>query len=74
MKKTIIFLIKAYRALISPMLGTRCRFHPSCSMYAIESVEKNGVIQGFLQTFTRLLKCHPFHSGGSDPVVLKKVN
>ncbi|MCC7460129.1 MAG: membrane protein insertion efficiency factor YidD [Proteobacteria bacterium] len=68
MKKILVYLIKGYQLLISPMLGTRCRFHPSCSAYAVESIEKNGALLGVLQTSKRLSKCHPFHAGGFDPV------
>ena len=60
--------IKGYQLLISPLLGNQCRFYPTCSCYAIESVEKYGVVLGGYFTLRRLIKCHPFHAGGYDPV------
>ncbi|WP_084429142.1 membrane protein insertion efficiency factor YidD [Aliagarivorans marinus] len=60
--------IKLYQYLISPMLGPRCRFHPSCSDYAIEAIKIHGVVKGCWLTGQRLLKCHPLHPGGEDPV------
>jgi|JI10StandDraft_1071094.scaffolds.fasta_scaffold180535_2 putative membrane protein insertion efficiency factor len=70
MKNIIIFVIKGYQRFLSPMLGARCRFHPSCSSYAIESIEKKGLIRGIFASAARLTKCHPLHSGGYDPVVI----
>ena len=60
--------LSLYRRLISPLLPPACRFHPTCSRYAIESFEKHGVGRGTLLTLRRLAKCHPFHPGGYDPV------
>lgn len=60
--------IRGYQFLISPLLGNNCRFYPSCSCYAVESVENHGVIKGGYLSFRRLIKCHPFHAGGYDPV------
>lgn len=74
MKISSILLIKGYQHFLSPMLGTRCRFFPSCSSYSIESIEKKGFWIGIFQACARLGKCHPFHAGGYDPVILKKVN
>lgn len=68
MRLILVFIIKAYKYLISPLLGNNCRFYPSCSMYAIESLETHGVPKGLYLTLVRLLKCHPFHEGGIDPV------
>jgi hypothetical protein len=68
MRKVLSSLIKLYQIFISPFLGSVCRFYPSCSDYAREAVEKRGVFRGLYKTFARLLKCHPFHSGGYDPV------
>jgi len=64
----VILAIRAYRAVISPLLGPRCRFVPSCSEYAIESVREHGPLLGLVRTFQRLGRCHPFHPGGFDPV------
>jgi putative membrane protein insertion efficiency factor len=66
--KIVIYFFKLYRYLISPLLPTSCRFYPSCSNYGIESVQRHGLYYGILLTTKRLLKCHPWHSGGYDPV------
>jgi hypothetical protein len=63
-----ILVIKGYKNLISPLLGNNCRFHPSCSSYAIQAIERFGVIKGCWLTTKRLLKCHPFSEGGDDLV------
>ncbi|MFG3706816.1 membrane protein insertion efficiency factor YidD [Micromonospora sp. NPDC047670] len=60
--------IIAYRRWISPALPARCRFYPSCSAYALEAVGRHGAIRGAGLTVRRLLRCHPFHPGGHDPV------
>ena len=57
-----------YRCLISPLLGPRCRFYPSCSEYAIAAVQNHGIIRGLFLTVKRLLRCHPWHPGGVDLV------
>ena len=72
MKKLIWSVIRGYQILISPMLGTRCRFHPSCSHYAMQAIEQEGVFKGIALSIKRLLKCHPFHDGGYDPIVGEK--
>ena len=59
-------LVHAHRLLLSPWLGRRCRFHPSCSEYALEVLQRQGPIQGAWLALRRLLKCHPFHPGGVD--------
>jgi putative membrane protein insertion efficiency factor len=66
--RVIVGALKSYRRLISPLLPPACRFYPSCSCYAIESVEKYGVVRGVGRALRRLAKCHPFHPGGYDPV------
>lgn len=68
MKKIFILLIKFYRAFISPLKPPTCRFVPTCSEYALIAFERYGVWRGFYLTVRRLLKCHPFHKGGYDPV------
>jgi uncharacterized protein len=60
--------IRLYMYLISPLLPSSCRFVPSCSEYALEAVGKYGALKGSLLTIKRILKCHPFHPGGYDPV------
>ena len=66
--KSIIFLIKAYRLILSPWLGNHCRFYPSCSAYAIEAIQKHGTVKGSWLTIKRVGCCHPWHEGGVDPV------
>ncbi|MCD8175604.1 MAG: membrane protein insertion efficiency factor YidD [Phascolarctobacterium sp.] len=68
MCKPIVLIIKCYQVFISPLLGTHCRFYPTCSAYAVEAIEKKGALKGAWMTLKRLLKCHPFHPGGYDPV------
>jgi putative membrane protein insertion efficiency factor len=68
MKKPFLFLIRIYQLLLSPLLGKTCRFHPSCSEYTKEAINKHGLFKGILLGTKRLLKCHPFHSGGVDYV------
>ena len=67
-KSFVIWLLRAYKLLISPLLGQRCRFHPSCSSYAVEAVERFGVLRGGWLGARRILRCHPFNPGGHDPV------
>lgn len=68
MQRLLIWLIRAYRYCISPALGCHCRFHPSCSSYALEALERHGAARGTLLTFWRVLRCHPWAAGGDDPV------
>ena len=68
MKKVCIVLIRVYQKVVSPGLPRMCRFHPSCSEYAIQSIDKYGLIFGLYRAGIRLLKCQPFHPGGYDPV------
>ena len=68
MKVVLILIIRAYRLLISPLLPPSCRFTPTCSEYAMQAIEKYGALRGFYLAVRRLLRCHPFHSGGYDPV------
>jgi len=68
MKTVIIFLIKFYQKMISPLLLERCRFYPSCSQYLLESVVKYGWLKGTWKGLLRLSRCHPFNPGGYDPV------
>ena len=70
----VIILIKLYQRFLSPILGTSCRFYPTCSNYALESYENYGFLSGSILTIKRLCKCHPFHSGGLDEVPLKNVS
>jgi putative membrane protein insertion efficiency factor len=61
-------VIRGYQLGISPLLGPRCRFYPSCSDYALEAIAVHGVCKGGLLALARILRCHPWHPGGSDPV------
>jgi uncharacterized protein len=61
-------LIRGYQRLISPILPPSCRFHPSCSQYALEAVTRYGALKGSWLATRRLARCHPFHPGGFDPV------
>jgi len=68
MSKFLIALIKLYQLALSPFFGQHCRFTPTCSQYAIESIQAHGALKGFLLTIKRLSRCHPWHVGGHDPV------
>lgn len=72
LQKIAILFIKGYKNLISPLLGKNCRFHPSCSTYAIQAIEQFGVIKGSWLALKRLLKCHPLSEGGYDPIPIAK--
>lgn len=68
MKILLIGLIRGYRMFISPLLPPVCRYQPTCSRYAIEAIEQHGVLKGTWLAGARICRCHPFHSGGYDPV------
>ena len=68
MRRLILGLIRIYQLTLSPLLGSNCRFQPTCSAYATEAIKKFGVLKGGYLSFRRLIKCHPFHKGGYDPV------
>jgi putative membrane protein insertion efficiency factor len=67
-KYVALFLIRAYQLVISPHLAPSCRYVPSCSQYASEALMKHGFFKGLYLAARRLLRCHPFHAGGYDPV------
>lgn len=68
-RRAAVVPLKLYQRYLSPLKGApSCRFHPTCSSYAIEAVESHGVLKGSWLALTRLLRCHPFHPGGFDPV------
>lgn len=69
MKYIFIYIIKAYQIVISPILPKSCRFYPTCSEYSKQAYERYGVFRGTWMMITRVLRCHPFHPGGYDPVV-----
>lgn len=64
----LILIIRGYQKWISPLLGPNCRFQPTCSQYAIEGLARFGLVKGCWLTIKRVLKCHPLHCGGEDPV------
>ena len=66
--RLLILLVRAYQRLVSPLLGPRCRFYPSCSAYAVESLRTHGAARGTWLAIRRLLRCHPWNPGGLDPV------
>lgn len=69
LKDAAIWPLKAYQRYLSPLKGApSCRFHPTCSSYAIEAIEVHGVLRGSWMGLMRVLRCHPFHPGGYDPV------
>lgn len=68
LKRIIIALIRFYQLALSPLKQPTCRFSPTCSQYSIEAIERFGVIKGTYLSVRRILKCHPFHEGGYDPV------
>lgn len=72
MKRILISWIRGYQRRISPLWGPRCRFHPTCSHYAVEALEKHGLLKGVVLAIWRLLRCQPFSKGGYDPVPLPK--
>jgi putative membrane protein insertion efficiency factor len=68
MRWLLIFLVRGYQVVLSPLLPATCRFYPSCSAYAVEALERHGAWRGTKLTLRRLGRCHPFHPGGYDPV------
>ncbi|AFZ91868.1 membrane protein insertion efficiency factor YidD [Bacillus velezensis] len=72
MKTIMIAFIRGYQKFISPLMPPSCRFYPTCSQYGIEAVKTHGALKGGWLTLKRILKCHPFHPGGVDPVPDKK--
>lgn len=71
MRQLLIALVRLYRLTLSPWLGSACRFEPTCSLYAIEALQKHGAAGGGWLTLCRLARCHPFCAGGPDPVPKK---
>jgi hypothetical protein len=68
MRRILIFFVRAYQAVLSPLLPPSCRYYPSCSAYAIEALEKHGALRGSWLAIRRISRCHPFRPGGFDPV------
>lgn len=72
MKHLLITLVKGYRLLLSPWIGSACRFTPTCSLYSLEALERHGAAAGTYLTMARLARCHPWCAGGHDPVPEEK--
>jgi len=68
MQRILILFVNAYRLLLSPFLGNNCRYYPSCSEYAITAIDRHGALKGSWLAAKRIGRCHPWHSGGVDPV------
>lgn len=68
MKQAAVILIRFYQKAVSPYLPPSCRYYPTCSAYAIEAIEKYGFVGGTVLAVKRILRCHPLHAGGYDPV------
>ncbi|HXX83727.1 MAG TPA: membrane protein insertion efficiency factor YidD [Casimicrobiaceae bacterium] len=68
MRPLLLLLLRAYQYAMRPLLGANCRFYPSCSDYACEAIERHGVLKGGWLASRRVLRCHPYHRGGFDPV------
>lgn len=68
MKRLLLLLVQFYRSWISPFLPPSCRYYPTCSAYAMEAIERYGARRGGWMALKRILRCHPFHAGGYDPV------
>ncbi len=68
MRRVLILFIKSYRLVLSPYLGGQCRFHPTCSAYSLEAIERHGTLRGGWLMLRRIGRCHPLCKGGIDPV------
>lgn len=73
MQQVLVGVVRMYRLLLSPWLGSACRFEPTCSAYALRALETHGAVGGSCLTLKRLLRCHPWCAGGHDPVPNKKL-
>ena len=71
MARLLILLIRVYQVVVSPLIPSACRFYPSCSAYTVEALHKHSLGRGLWLGLRRLLKCHPFHPGGFDPIPVR---
>jgi putative membrane protein insertion efficiency factor len=68
MAQLLIWVIRGYQILLSPFFGQQCRFYPTCSAYATQAINRHGAIKGSYYALRRILRCHPWHAGGHDPI------
>jgi putative membrane protein insertion efficiency factor len=68
LRKFTLFFLRFYKIFISPLLGSNCRFYPTCSVYTYQAIERHGLLKGIFLGFKRIIKCNPFHPGGVDEV------
>ena len=68
MKRLLVLVLRGYQYVLRPMMGSHCRFYPSCSDYAMQAIERHGSLRGTWLTVRRIGRCHPYHPGGFDPV------
>jgi uncharacterized protein len=73
LRALVIAPIRLYQRLISPALGPRCKYHPTCSAYAVQAIERYGILRGSVLATWRLLRCNPFSHGGYDPVSAQRL-
>ena len=73
LRRAVTLPIRAYQYAISPMFGPRCKYYPSCSEYAVQAVERYGILRGLVLAGWRLLRCNPFSGGGYDPVEAQRL-
>lgn len=71
MKSLLLLVIKLYSVIVSPLMGANCRFYPTCSAYALEAISEHGAGKGSYLAIKRILRCHPWHRGGYDPVSVR---
>jgi hypothetical protein len=74
MRRLLVLMLRFYKRFISPFLPPACRFTPTCSEYAMEAVMVHGTVRGSTMAVLRLLRCHPFHAGGHDPVPPRRLS
>jgi len=68
MARVLMWMIRAYQVVLSPFFGQQCRFYPTCSQYALEAINRHGAIVGVYYVIRRVMRCHPWHVGGHDPI------